>query len=949
MIFYISKGIWLPADHGKNGIRTLSLVLFFSLLGTYSWWDGLINNYAAEFLPITLAGGDADNQPSAITLIAGLLAIIIVNYFIRDRTAMVTHSVAIDKDFPEKDFQARLTQYVKVLDNHLNNIDLDTNWSDYNFTPIEAEVEVISESRRKKKISDLMKGIRADRKSQSFLVLGDPGSGKSVALRKLARDLLKEVPKSGKIPIYINLKEWIVDKRWTAENPPTVSALLEFVLKNLKDRSDVFAYEFLDTYFVKMYDHGRLFFLLDSFDEIPGVLDASESSWVLDELSDVIYKFLAGAHDSRGILASRVFRKPTAKFKAKTTFELRPFSELKIEQTFNRSIQGIDPKFFVELFKNRPHLVPIARNPFLSNLMIGYCKDNKMSFPKNQAQIFESYLDKRLDQVQDKVKLVGLTKDEILYFCKNVSYFLFSSEKYGLEIETAELIHNYHEFETEKLDSIIELLTFAKIARLGPGRRFSFVHRRFHEYFAVMYLKTMPELIPLNSIPEDSRWRDALVLFCEIGDDDSVRKIAEYCWSEIIHLQGEGISRDVKQFLRSMHSLRFLAEAFKIRRSILDIHLVDLKALIRSSLDSKQSLLVKKYCLEATGLLPTDDLEEIVLMAFGQKSSMLQEIAFKSSRYLPRFNKKIENNIIDFVMSYEVLPLLKKEKELTFSLSLSDAFINIKKHLSYRCIDYRSLIVGATILFFFQPILAVLGVGVYITISRLVSFFDPAGRTGRNVIVAVSRVMACTFLAGIADPGIYYEFFWFMSYSSDMVKQVVYYGTISMYLFIFPFWDLFFFIRRNKEHFKWPDLQTLLIFVAMISFPILILYINRYEIARGILAGIFRWVVIPFLIIAAGIALFYLLKLVTSIARDYKLYRMLKSHLIRDTMLNRSYIEENFYKFKLSRFRYLYVRALYDFSVVADGDWNDHTLPNTGDDEASSLLTQMEEKWLKLA
>jgi len=43
-------------------------------------------------------------------------------------------------------------------------------------------------------------------------VLGEPGYGKSTALRKLANMLLAEVYKTNKIPIYINLKDWQVDK-----------------------------------------------------------------------------------------------------------------------------------------------------------------------------------------------------------------------------------------------------------------------------------------------------------------------------------------------------------------------------------------------------------------------------------------------------------------------------------------------------------------------------------------------------------------------------------------------------------------------------------------------------------------------------------------------------------------------------------------------------------------
>jgi len=62
---------------------------------------------------------------------------------------------------------------------------------------------------QKKRIVDLQRALRGDRATHAFLVLGDPGAGKSVALRKLARDMLDEVGRTGRVPIYINLREWL--------------------------------------------------------------------------------------------------------------------------------------------------------------------------------------------------------------------------------------------------------------------------------------------------------------------------------------------------------------------------------------------------------------------------------------------------------------------------------------------------------------------------------------------------------------------------------------------------------------------------------------------------------------------------------------------------------------------------------------------------------------------
>lgn len=95
-------------------------------------------------------------------------------------------------------------------------------------------------------------------KTAYFLVLGSPGAGKSVVLRKLCQDLEQEVPRTGKIPVYINLREWHVAEKWSETNPPTVQQLRDFILENLKSR-DIVTSKFFHEYFDRMYETGRLF------------------------------------------------------------------------------------------------------------------------------------------------------------------------------------------------------------------------------------------------------------------------------------------------------------------------------------------------------------------------------------------------------------------------------------------------------------------------------------------------------------------------------------------------------------------------------------------------------------------------------------------------------------------------------------------------------------------
>ena len=138
-----------------------------------------------------------------IEIALGFLAVFFfISYLRRDTTAMKVHPTPLEKEFPEKGYKQRLQSFCGVLLDDLNKIDRETNWSAEYFTPLDAEVEMQSGDKRLKKVTDLLSAIRSDRQSRVFLVLGDPGSGKSVALRKLCRDLLAEVDKTGKVPLY---------------------------------------------------------------------------------------------------------------------------------------------------------------------------------------------------------------------------------------------------------------------------------------------------------------------------------------------------------------------------------------------------------------------------------------------------------------------------------------------------------------------------------------------------------------------------------------------------------------------------------------------------------------------------------------------------------------------------------------------------------------------------
>lgn len=709
VIILITKNTWESEDSLRNKVPLTSLTVISGLAGSQPIWKSLLKPVSEKipFLKANLpASSQSTDNTSLLVFFMAVIAIILINYlYFQDATAMKKHPRRIDKDFPEKPFPKRLKQFCGTLLGDLNTIDRDSNWSAEYFTPLDAEVEVQSGSKRKRQVTDLLNAIKSNKLTRVFLVLGDPGSGKSVSLRKLCRELLQESEKTGKVPLYINLREWEPKTVWTEKNPPTVEELYDFVVSNLKSRGDVVTNNFINKYFEQMFFNGRFFIVLDSFDEIPAVLDEREGSWLINKLSDVIYRFLANG-ESRGILSSRIFRRPTDNFNAKTTLEIRPFTESKIVTTLE-SFSDYDEKLVTQIFKERQEFVPIARNPFTAALISSYAQENNNTLPQTQAELYSSYIERRLEECNEKIDKKKLTKEKIIQCAIDIADTMLNNQTSGLEASVQDLSARLPQHPVE---DVVEILKYAKLGRLGSGSetKFSFVHRRFNEYFVVKRLIEQPERVPQDAIPTDSRWRDALALYCEVAEESKAKEIANFCWLEIRKVTENNVDMRDPQFLRMIHCLRFLKEAFRARLNCIEDFQTELTHFIKQQIKDEQNLLLQKFAVEAVGLLRNEDIDKAIIEAMRLKNEWISETSLKSCRHLPRISNNLKNKLIAYIDSFEHRELITQKDELIFSLKLSNGFNEVEKFLKWRIFDIYCFLSGILLCFFVVPLITLI-------------------------------------------------------------------------------------------------------------------------------------------------------------------------------------------------------------------------------------------------
>ncbi|MCP4658753.1 MAG: hypothetical protein GY856_25355, partial [bacterium] len=262
-----------PRWWGNTRVQALSLILFSGLasgiLADALWLPLLARAYEQlrqsfpDLPQLVFPDALATGHKIAILIFVGLV-FIVLNY-IWSRYQILPPSEVVPArvagDFPTRGYGELRDEFCEYMLRQLDTYDVDLNWSDSDYATLEAEVEMDRRgARRPRVVRDLVAAIRKDQTTRAFLVLGDPGSGKSVSLRRLCRELYGVVEETGIVPVYVNLREW------NGPPQPSDEDIAAFIKKYLKGWAGRAGTRFLNEWYDRMLDHGRFFFLLDSFD-----------------------------------------------------------------------------------------------------------------------------------------------------------------------------------------------------------------------------------------------------------------------------------------------------------------------------------------------------------------------------------------------------------------------------------------------------------------------------------------------------------------------------------------------------------------------------------------------------------------------------------------------------------------------------------------------------------
>ena len=1007
ILLWLTQNLWKPRGYRKPYLVYCTLVGFLSLsaltIGNYDKFKPLLNPFYRFLQPYVQVL--FDNTPilksvkvdidlmNAIAIMLLLMLVLLFNYQLKRNALLLSNTGSQQKNWAPSEMKKLFLSMRTFLKNDLDLQDQETGWEEDRFIPIEAEVKIVRKKNTERKITSLMKAIKRNRWSSTFLVLGESGSGKSVALRKLCRDMLKEATRTGILPVYLNLKEWEPARKWSKEDPPKPSDLEDFARASLEAKFNENLNLFLRQHYAALHDAGRFYYILDSFDEMPAVLDETDGSPLIERIAGTINQFLTHDNITRGILASRPFKSPGNYFKAGILLEIRPLSPYRMKENLIKSA-SFNSETVANLYKGRTDLVVLASNPFMARLLTSHVWSST-DLPANQLLLFKSYVEARLFAVKRTMPEEKWTPREINSYAVKIAHTMFANPRYGLEIPYDDLMQEFPS-QPIPIEKVVTALVEAKLGRLSKGirRRFSFVHRRFNEYFVVEQLREDNDILDKKSILTGGRYRDVMVLYCEVAPATVVQDWALFCWENIWRIGNEKWDLSMPEHLNAVRCLRFLQDAFLRRRDYLEEFHQSLSGIILLQIRS-ENLLVRKVAMEAAGFLEKDRLEEVMLLALRTNNPVIRESAFKAigQTQVDTLNSSLTSALIRYLLSFRFMDFFFKKKDLIFILQLSASFKKILRACNSIAIDQYIFIAGcflmstssdgvleiiavALIFYFYRRAYenwsgkteerATLSDGEVIVrdiwrsfeLIFKIPFLQEAGLkiqkhivnhpslkldfSRQTLLVIVARIILSLLCWEAADkPGF----------------QLGWLSTVNLIggLLVFPFIPIRLFAisssipRRTLIFLGW-FMPAFLILFALI-YPVANIWVAKYsgkvDIFIDKLLSDKIWLVTFAILLVVGFAGsigFYSSRMIKRFVQDKK---TLRSVIYYETM-DRNLIGEQLKAFHYPRYRRIMIRNLQKHVRHARNSWPDNRMPHFKDEFSNALLLEMDERWSKI-
>jgi len=388
---------------------------------------------------------------------------------------------------------------------------------------------------------------------------------------------------------------------------------------------------FADEAFEKLYASGALVFIFDSFDEIPAIVKSHHNSAVVKTISSALAGFVKASGGCVAAVASRDYKSPQLLSIEHVTLTVRPFDDRNVRQYINASSQHSDDLLNC-LYKQRPDLYALTRNPFLLSLLVNYY-DSHLAAPDNEFELYEAFLETRFENLAFET---GLDRRYVeLAFERATELAALSVEGNGDAIDTA------------SIGPELSLLTKSNILSVRDGRT-RFAHRRLSEFFRVRELLSGAKRRPRLARGYMDQHYDLLVLYASVCPSRSASSLAAQSIRRIKKGFEDFKNGRNEGYERMLFSLRFFRDAFRTRPEIVIAWSDPLHTVIVDMWNTLD-LMRQKHAVEHLSLVPPSVAAQLVSHSLDTDFGSLKRAALFEARYIPYLQPGLSTRLAHYL------------------------------------------------------------------------------------------------------------------------------------------------------------------------------------------------------------------------------------------------------------------------------------------------------------
>ena len=351
-----------------------------------------------------------------------------------------------------------------------------------------------------------------------LLLLGKPGSGKTIAMRVIARTLWAFNEESPVVPVLMNFSDIKGLTNKDGLEKKIIEKLIYYQFEQGK-KDDTTAKRFVEK---NLYE-GKLFLLFDGYDE----LDKSARA----DAAKLLNTFLGAYPKIPAAISSR-----TALYQSELAFDrlkpckirmapFTPFAMLKFLSLWKFEGKKSSHELF-DMINGRAHLSELASNPLMLTIITFLYSLPKYTLPDNRVEFYElctrALLEEwdRAKQIDRANKYESHQKISIL---NRLAFEHVSTADINDELIDEKTLHIIVREEMGKLSLKVEeyplmekeIVQNSGLLQFIPAADYRFPHRTFMEFFAASYLdeeKSYRDMLELyHQDPE--KWKEVLLLY----------------------------------------------------------------------------------------------------------------------------------------------------------------------------------------------------------------------------------------------------------------------------------------------------------------------------------------------------------------------------------------------------------------------------------------------------